>query len=113
MWESLPSWLVWPYGLFILSTIGMAIWSISKKRMQDLAYPALAMAIITPIATIFYLIGRGAGVNEFEYIMQNVVKGDIMAIFIFALYGYLIFWWVVTAIKWKTSSPVNQNKEVG
>jgi hypothetical membrane protein len=111
MWETLLPWFTVLYFLFFLITIVMAIWSIRKKRLEDLAYPALAMAFITPIATLFYLIGRTEGSNELEYFLQNVAKGDVMAIFVLALYGYLIFWWVVMTMKWKSSKAVNINKE--
>ncbi|MGP4064376.1 hypothetical protein ACTWPF_05585 [Oceanobacillus sp. M65] len=111
MWETLLPWFTILYFLFFLITIVMAIWSIRRKRLEDLAYPALAMAFITPITTLFYLIGRTEGSNELEYFLQNVAKGDVMAIFVLALYGYLIFWWVVMTMKWKSSKAVNINKE--
>ncbi|AVR00051.1 hypothetical protein OBCHQ24_13865 [Oceanobacillus iheyensis] len=111
MWETLLPWFTILYFLFFLITIVMAIWSIRRKRLEDLAYPALAMAFITPIATLFYLIGRTEGSNELEYFFQNVAKGDVMAIFVLALYGYLIFWWVVMTMKLKSSKAVNINKE--
>jgi|SRR5690625_1281363 len=98
-WEILPTWFwIIYYGLLIL-TIVFAIYNFYKRRIIGLSLVAIILSIIIPIYHILYSLGREEGFNEFEHLFQGVVIGDIWALYLAALYLYLIVWWVISLFK--------------
>ncbi|MFD2629896.1 hypothetical protein [Oceanobacillus kapialis] len=101
MGETLPSWFWVLYYCFFLVTIATAIWCMRQKRLVNVACAALILSIMIPIAHMFYNNGKVEGLNELAYFMQNVDQGDLWAIYLLALYCYIVVWWGMVAVKGK------------
>lgn len=91
--ESFPGWFWIIYYLFLLVTLGTAIFSIIKKQMNGLPLLAIVLTLMIPIVTLINSIGRFDDMNEFEYLVSELLHGAIWSIFVVVGYFCLLIWW--------------------
>lgn len=99
--ETLPNWFWILYYLFLLITLGTAIFSIVKRKMTNLAMIAIIFTIIIPIITLANSIGRAEGTNEFEHILSQFQQGAVWSIIAIIGYIFLLVWWILFLFKLK------------
>ena len=94
-WETLPAWFWTLYYLFLLLTLGMAIFNVVKGKMLKLSVAAIVYTILIPMVTLINSMGRTEGKNEFEHLVGQLQQGAVWAIFTIAGYFFLLAWWGV------------------
>jgi hypothetical protein len=105
-WETLPNWFWAIYYLFLLTTLGTALFSVIRKKMKSLSISILAIifAVTAPIISLINSIGRAEGMNEFEHLISQLQQGAIWSIFTIIAYLFLLVWWILFLLKSKTNS---------
>jgi hypothetical protein len=73
-WETLPNWFWVLYYLFLLSTLGTAIYSIVKKKGKILPFLTIVFTVTIPIVAFINSIGRAEEMNEFEQFSKSIAK---------------------------------------
>jgi hypothetical protein len=101
-WETLPNWYWVIYYLFLLTTLGAAIFSVVRKKMKNLSIVTIIIAVTVPILGLINSIGRAEGMNEFEHLIIHLQQGSIWAIYTIVGYLFLLVWWVLFLFKNKT-----------
>lgn len=91
--ETLPGWFWIIYYLFFLVTLGTAIFSVIKKQMNGLPLLAIVLTLAIPIVSLINCIGRFEDMNEFEYLVSELLHGAIWSIFVVVGYFCLLIWW--------------------
>lgn len=98
--ETLPTWFWMFYYLFLLITMGSAVFQIlKKKRMQAMAVLALVFALTIPFLSLANSIGRSEGFNELEHLLAEIQLGSLWSIYVMIGYFYLLLWWGMFLIK--------------
>jgi len=99
MGETLPNWVWIIYYLFLIATLGTAIFSVIRKKMVSFSITAIVLTMTVPIISLVNSIGRAEELNEFEHLVLQLQQGSIWSIY--ALIGiiYLLVWWVMFLIK--------------
>ncbi|WP_438824948.1 hypothetical protein [Bacillus sp. JJ722] len=105
-WETLPNWFWAIYYLFLLTTLGTAIFSVVKKKHQRLSILAIVFTISIPIVSLINSIGRAEGMNEFEHLVSQLQQGAIWSIFTIIGYLFLLVCWVLFLFKSKTKTKL-------
>lgn len=105
-WETLPNWFWVLYYLFLLATLGTAIYSIVKKKGKILSFVTLTFSVILPIIALINSIGRADGMNEFEHLISQLQQGAIWSIFTIVGYLFLLVWWFYFYSKVKTKTKL-------
>ncbi|MFJ8260976.1 hypothetical protein ACIQ4I_03310 [Rummeliibacillus sp. NPDC094406] len=101
-WETLPNWFWAIYYLFLLATLGTAIFSVVKRKMKGLSVIAIVFTLTVPIVSLVNSIGRAEGRNEFEHLVSQLQQGAIWSVFVIIGYLFLLVWWVLFLSKSKT-----------
>lgn len=101
-WETLPKWFWVIYYLFLVITIGTAIFSVMRKKMISLSIVAIIFAATVPIVSLISSIGRVEGINEYEHFIRQLQQGAIWSIYAIIGYLFLVGWWVLFLLKSKT-----------
>ncbi len=107
MWETLPNWFWIILYLFLLATLGTAIFSLVKSKMQNLSIITIVFAITVPIVSLINSIERAEGMNEFDYLIKEFQQGAIWSVYVITGYLFLIVWWIV--FLFKNDSKKNEN----
>lgn len=92
-WETLPNWVWAIFYLFLLSTIGTAIWNVNQKKIVSLSISAISVTITIPIVGVFNSIGRQKAMNEFEHLISEMQQGAIWTFYIIIALLYLLLYW--------------------
>lgn len=106
MWETLPGWFWGLYYLFLLATLGIAIFSFVKQKHRRLSILAIVFAVTVPIISLLNSIGRLEGMNEIEYLFSQLRQGAVWSIFTVIGYLFLLVWWAL--ILFKTSPKTKE-----
>ena len=95
MWETLPSWVWTIYYLFLLITLGAAIFSYKIKRMKSLSVITIALAVTIPVISLLGSMERIEGANEWEHMWTQLQQGATWSVFVMIGYVFLVFWWIL------------------
>jgi hypothetical protein len=96
--ETLPNWFWNLYYLFLLTTLGTAIYSLVKnknKLMSILSILAIVLVVFIPIVSIVNSIGRAPDIDEYEHLVSQLQQGATWSIFTITGYLFLLVWWVI------------------
>ncbi|ATP40508.1 hypothetical protein CSE16_10865 [Solibacillus sp. R5-41] len=98
-WESLPKlfWII--YYLFLITTLGTAIFNVIRMKMISLSVITIVFTVSVPIISFANSIGREKGVNEFEHLVTQLQQGSFWSIFVIIAFLYLLVWWGMFLIK--------------
>lgn len=99
MWETLPNWFWIILYLFLLATLGTAIFSLVKSKMRNLSIITIVFALTVPIVSLINSMERAEGMNELDYLIYALQQGAIWSVFVTTGYLYLIVWWIVFLFK--------------
>jgi uncharacterized membrane protein YdfJ with MMPL/SSD domain len=102
MFETLPDWFWILYYLFIITTFVTSILNAVRKRKKFLSIFAAFITLITPFLSFLYAIGRGDGLNEWEYIGIGLQAGSLWAMTVTAAHLVTIAWWFFFFSKFNT-----------
>lgn len=105
-WETLPNWFWTIYYLFILTTLGTAIFSVVNKKIKSLSFLAIIFTIAVPVVSLINSIERTQEVNELEHLVNQLQQGAIWSVFCVIGYLFLLIWWVLFFLKNKTKNQV-------
>ncbi|MGG3451795.1 hypothetical protein [Domibacillus aminovorans] len=105
-WETIPNWVWMIYYLFLLATLGTAIFSVIRKQMIGLSIIAIVLTMTVPIISLINSIGRVKGLNEFEHLVTQLQQGSIWSIYAIVGFLYLLVWWGMLLIKNKMKTEV-------
>lgn len=106
-WETLPVWFWIIYYLFLLMTIGTAIFSMIKKKHIKLSILTIFLTITTH--SIFFLnsFSRTEGMNEFEFLFNQILHGNILSILVTVGYILIFAWWILFLFNLKRKEVEN------
>lgn len=112
--ETLPTWFWVCYYIFIFVTLISGIINWIKQVHTPMAAMIIILSLLTPLVGFVYSVGRTEGLNEFQYILQQIKGGNLWAIFISAAHLYFAVWWFIFLDIWKWVSriPFSQIKEI-
>lgn len=112
--ETLPIWLWVCYYIFIFITLISGIINWIRQIHSPMAALIIILSLLTPLVSFVYSVGRTEGLNEFQYILEQVNGGNLWAIFILASHLYFIVWWFIFLDVWKLARriPFSQVKEI-
>ncbi|MGF9859458.1 hypothetical protein ACU3L3_12620 [Priestia endophytica] len=105
-WEALPNWCWVIYYIFLLTTLGTAIFSVVKKKMKILAILAIGFTVSVPMISLINSIGRTEGINELEHLFSQLQQGAMWSIFTIIGYLFLLVWWILFLIKNRTKTKL-------
>ena len=105
-WEALPNWCWVIYYIFLLTTLGTAIFSVVKKKMKGLAILAIGFTVSVPMISLINSIGRTEGINELEHLFSQLQQGAMWSIFTIIGYLFLLVWWILFLIKNRTKTKL-------
>nr|WP_066299183.1 hypothetical protein [Bacillus sp. FJAT-29937] len=91
-WETLPDWFWIIYYLFLLLTLIVAIYRI--KLMKISSALTIIFVVTVPIVGLINSIGRGIGLNEYEFFTIELQKGSIWTIYSILGYLFILVWWI-------------------
>lgn len=106
-WETLPNWFWVLYYLFLLSTLGTAIYSIVKKKGKILPFLTIMFTVTIPIVAFINSLGRAEEMNEFEHLVSQLQKGASWAIYSIIGYLFLFIWWFSFCSKVKIKTKLS------
>jgi hypothetical protein len=96
---TLPSWFWIIYYLFLFATIGTLVFTITKKEIVIFSLSVIFITITVYLVSLINWIGRTEGLNEFEYLKNQLQQGSFWSIFVVFGYGFLLVWWVIFIYK--------------
>ncbi|OPA78718.1 MULTISPECIES: hypothetical protein [Paenibacillus] len=105
-WETLPNWFWALYYLFLLTTLGTAVFIVIRKKIRSLSMVAIVFTVTIPIIGLINSIGRAEGINEFEHLIIQLQQGAIWSIYIILGNLFLLLWWVLFLLKIKSKNQV-------
>jgi hypothetical protein len=100
-WETLPNWFFAIFYLFLLTTLGIAIWNLNRRKIVSLSIAVIVITISIPIIGVFNSVGRHKGMNEFEHLVSEMQQGAIWTFYIIIALLYLLFYWGMLVFKKK------------
>ncbi|UOQ50183.1 hypothetical protein MUN88_09060 [Gracilibacillus caseinilyticus] len=101
-WETLPNWFWTIYYIFLLATLGTAIFRFFNKHDKILSIVCIIFTLTIPIVSFFYSFGRARGMNEFEHLLNQFFQGAVWSIFTLIGYLFLLIWWSLFLFKKKS-----------
>ncbi|MBB6452492.1 hypothetical protein HNQ94_000937 [Salirhabdus euzebyi] len=104
-WETLPNWVWTIYYLVLLSTLGISILHIFRKQLKGFSIISIVITITVPIVSFLNSIGRGKGINEFGYFINQLQQGSLWSIYVSVGFLYLLFYWLLILVK-------NMNRDI-
>jgi hypothetical protein len=87
-----PSWLLYSYFLFVISTIVLAIVCLIRKKNTFFSALTLVLAIIAPLVFFLNSLLRGAG-TELEHFVHELRTGELWAIFVLCAFAEIVWWY--------------------
>ncbi|MFJ7736454.1 hypothetical protein ACIQ2D_08920 [Lysinibacillus sp. NPDC097287] len=93
-WETLSDWVWIIYYLFLIATLGTAIFNVIRMKMISLSVITIVLTLSVPIITVANSIGREKGVNEFEHLVTHLQQGSFWSVSVIIAFLYLLVWWV-------------------
>ena len=99
MWETLPNWFWIILYLFLLVTLGTAIFSLVKGKIKNLSIIAIVFSLTVPIVSLINSIERAEGMNELDYLKYELQQGAIWSVYVISGYLFLLVWWIVFFFK--------------
>ncbi|WP_404469595.1 hypothetical protein [Sutcliffiella horikoshii] len=99
MWETLPNWFWIILYLFLLATLGTAVFSLVKSKMKNFSIITIVFALTVPIVSLINSMERAEGMNELDYLIYALQQGAIWSVFVTTGYLYLIVWWILFLFK--------------
>ncbi|MDQ0232656.1 hypothetical protein [Metabacillus malikii] len=104
--ETIPNWFWVIYYLFFVSTLGLAIISVLKKKYRRISFLVILLAVTVPIVSLINSIGRAESMNEFAHFISQLQHGAIWSIYTVVGYSLLVLWWVLVFLKSGTKKQV-------
>lgn len=98
-WENKPNWFWIIYYLFLLATLGTALFNVIRMRMISLSVITIVLTVSVPIISFANSIGREKGVNEFEHLVTHLQQGSFWSIYVIIAFLYLLVWWGMFLIR--------------
>jgi hypothetical protein len=99
VWETLPNWFWTIHHSLWLLTLCAGIFGLFQKRIR---IESIILVIWLPtalLAEFSIAIGRGDGMNEFEWLFQEMMRGSFGAMYVLGHYVYIVFWWFLFFFK--------------
>lgn len=94
--ETFHNWFWIIYYLFLLTTLGTALFSVIRKKLErSLSVIAIFFTVTVPFIILISSIGRAEGLNEFEHLVNQLQQGSFWSIYTIIGYLYLLVWWVL------------------
>jgi hypothetical protein len=93
--ETLPTWFLIIYYLYLFITLGTVIFSLILKRIILMSFVAIVIVITVPMMILLNSIGREEGLNEVEYLLSQLQQGSMWSIYAVIGYLFLIVWWLL------------------
>jgi hypothetical protein len=90
--ETLPNWFWVIYYLFLLTTLGTSFLSYIRKKLEILSVIAIVFTVTVPLIGLISSIGRAEGLNEFEFLVNQLQQGSIWSIYTIIGCLYLLVW---------------------
>ncbi|WP_260412590.1 hypothetical protein [Alkalihalobacillus sp. TS-13] len=104
-WETLPGWFWTIYYIFLLTTLGLAIFRVIKQKSKFFPLLVIVISLTTPCVTLINSIGRARGRNEFEHFLNQLQGGTFWSLFTILghlfLVGSLFFFFIKSELKIK------------
>ncbi|WP_174615290.1 hypothetical protein [Virgibacillus ihumii] len=100
-WETLPNWFWILNYLFLLITLVAAIYSVVKKIIDGLSIVAIVFTVTVPVIGLLNSLGRTEGMDELEYLVNQLQQGSVWSIVVIIGYLYLLIWWFLFLFKSK------------
>ncbi|MDQ0171499.1 hypothetical protein J2T19_002961 [Paenibacillus tundrae] len=107
MYETLPGWMLILFWLFFLLTLGGAIVSVFRRKLLNLSILSIVLSMLIPITFVILSIRRNDGLDELQYLIIQLQRGSIGAIFVVEGTIFLFFWWSLFFLK---NKPINKSK---
>lgn len=101
-WQTLHSWIWATFYVFLLTTIGIAVWNVRQKRIVRLSIATIILTITIPITGVINSIGRQTGMNELEHLILELQKGAIWSVFLIIGLLFLLGYWCMFLVKIRT-----------
>lgn len=98
-WQTLPNWFWVIYYLFLFLTLLAGIFSITLRNLKFSSILSIILTITIPIFSLINSIGREEGIDEFEYLLNQLQLCSPWALYVFIGYLYLFIWWIIFFIK--------------
>ena len=103
--KTLPNWFWTIYYLFLLITLRSAISSLVKKKVLRIVSSLTIIFVCTiPFIGLIHEIERQEGLNEFEYLIDQLQQEEMWTIYSILGYIYLLVWWGLIINKKKTNN---------
>ncbi len=103
VWETLPRWFWIIYFLFLLITLGVAVYSLLKRKLFVMSSFTIMFVITIPVISFINSIERHDGLNELDYFIEQLQQGETWTIYSSIGYIYLLIWWGLFIIKKRTT----------
>ncbi|APH05028.1 hypothetical protein [Bacillus weihaiensis] len=93
MLTTLPNWFWAAYYLFLLVTLGTAVFHVVNKKRMRLSILIIVLIFTVPISSMINSIGREVGMNEVQHFFSQLQQGAAWTIFTIIGYLSFIIWW--------------------
>ncbi|KZZ84151.1 hypothetical protein [Bacillus sp. SJS] len=93
--STLPAWIWIFYYLFLLITLGTALFRLIRQNGKAYSAIAFAAALTIPPVAFFSSIGRQEGTNEWQHFISELQIGALWAVYVLAGFLYLFIWWAL------------------
>lgn len=97
--ETMPTWFWNGYYFVLLITILVSAYSLMCFKFKIASVLTLFFSVTVPLYSLIHSFERGSGLNEWEYLFQELQLGTFWALYAGVGYVYLIVWWIVYVIK--------------
>ncbi|TYR81383.1 hypothetical protein FZC66_05900 [Priestia megaterium] len=102
--ETLPVWFWILYYLFFIVTLAAIVFCLAKKRMIGLTVASLLVTITLPVILFINCIGRTEGFNEGEYVLAELQRGAVWAVYTVLGFLFLAVWWYLLLTRRQTAN---------
>lgn len=108
MCSTMPSWFWNIYYLFIVMTLGAAVYYLIRERGKLLSALAVIFSLTVPWYSLINSIGRPENLNEFEFLLTQLQRGRIWSIYVTLGYLYLFSWWGIILLRKSRKFKLNR-----
>lgn len=91
--ETLPDWFWILVYLFLLVTLGRAVFSIAKKKHTVFSVLIILCCFAVPILSFMNSTYREYDMNEFEHLLSELQNGELWSIIVIIGYILIFSWW--------------------
>ena len=88
---SLPIWFWVFYYLSLFTSLVLAISMFARKQRRTAATFVIFIVLTIPFISLINSIGRGEGMNEGEFLLEELYDGALWALY--SVCGYLVLLW--------------------